>query len=67
MTEGRSDHLPLFLSFSKQRHNDRRPKPLFRFEASWINNEEGEHVVRTSWLPVSDETRDLHSLAPRLD
>lgn len=58
MTVGRSDHLSLFLSFSKQRQNIMRNRPVLWFEASWITEVEGEQIVKDAWQPDSLELSD---------
>ncbi|GAA0175889.1 hypothetical protein LIER_28983 [Lithospermum erythrorhizon] len=44
-----SDHLPLFLYLGNQTRGYIKPKPRFRFEASWCLYERSTEVVRDAW------------------
>lgn len=67
MTVGRSDHLLLFLSFSKQRQNLRKFKPLFWFEPSCITKVGGDQLIRDAWQPNHSDLGGDPRLSQRLD
>ncbi|BFG30632.1 hypothetical protein CerSpe_169060 [Prunus speciosa] len=48
LAPSKSDHLPVLVSLNKQ-DLPRGPKPLFRFESSWVKHEDCDGVVRKAW------------------
>lgn len=46
---GGSNHFPLFLNFSNLRFPHQGHRRIFRFEASWVTEEDGEQVIKKAW------------------
>jgi hypothetical protein len=62
-TGGESDHYPIFLEVAG---NTRKPTSPFKFNSSWLKEEEFINLVKELWIPLNQDERAVVQFANNL-